>query len=741
MNISCCSLIYRWFVKGVNFLGVLAAIYLIGPGLEALATPTPVFSPSSQMSVNQFMVQVSCGDPQAEIRYTTNGMDPTQTDAIITSGSMVFIGGNLTLKARAWDANGNTSSIASAYYSLTGKVACGSKHVIALQSNGRLSAWGLQTNGRLGNGSIASTSVLVPVRVLQSASTLFNNGADIAAGNDQCVVVDSSSNPWTFGNNSNGQLGNNTTTASAYPVRVLKSTVAGDYLTGIEQVSAGTSFSLATGSNGWLWAWGTTASGCLGNGVSSGNQPFAVNVTTTDAGNPKLTGIVLAEAGATFGLALDGTGQVWSWGLNSNGQLGIGNITIQTRASRVKLNATTNFTGCRAVAAGIAHGIALANDGTVWCWGLQTNGRLGNGQSGSGNITYPVKVQSSATQYLGGVVAVTSGPDFNLALDAAGQVWAWGNNASGNLGDGTTTASVYAKPVALSMPVGVGVAGIAAGGAGGLGYSFVILSDGSVRSWGCNAQGELAINSTTTQKSPAAAAPGLYWNNQPPILSLNTGGSYTAPANATLNATATDNDGTVSRVDFYCGSRFLGSDTMAPYTVQLAGLTAGNYGVSAIAYDDCGASCAAVSGTVSVSDPVSPATPTRYSRGLGSDTNYLSYVIGLDFEKGVQLDPMGNNFSKFPGADNDVTKLPWFMRIQKHTAYQITNISGTVGYTLPFENPLVAFGAEGGGSALYTGQSYTFGVGSGGQLPSMTWLGDFRVEVYDKKIFRMTTQR
>lgn len=715
----------------------LAILLLIGLGASVLAQPSaPAFSSPAGIANTRFIAQITCSDSDVEIHYTTDGTDPTQSDTPIDSGSSVCIGRSLTLKARAWDLDGNASSVASAVYTLTGQIACGAQHVIALKSNGTLFAWGQQTGGRLGNGLTTSASVLLPVHVLKSGTINFSNVADIAAGNDHNLVLDSGAVPWTFGNNGNGQLGNNTKTASAYPVRVLKSGTAGDYLTGISQVAGGTGFSLATGSDGRLWAWGTTANGCLGNGATSGDQLFAVNVTTSGTGNPKLTGVVQAAAGATFALAVDGVGQIWSWGSNANGQLGIGSITQQARALRVKVSGSSIFTGASAVAAGISHSVALCsggtNNGSVWCWGLQTSGRLGNGQTAAGNIMYPVRVRTSGSQYLSNVVEVAAGPDFCLALDASAQVWAWGNNSSGNLGDGTTTASAYAKLVPLSLPTGVTVTGIRAGGAAGYGYGVAALSDGSLRAWGYNGQGELATNNTTTQKSPVIAAAGFCLDNQAPVLSLDTGGTYTSPANATLTANATDNDGRIDRVDFYLGSQFLGSDTVAPYTFQTGRLTAGNYAVSAVAYDDSGASSPVVTGTVVVADPVSPATPTRYSRGLGTDPTYHSYVVAVDFEKGVRLDATGNNFQRFPEAGNDVSKLPWFLRIQKYPAYQITNISGTIGYTLPFENPLVAFGAEGGGSPLYTGQSYTFGVGSGGQFPGTAGLGDFTVTIYDK---------
>ena len=220
-----------------------------------------------------------------------------------------------------------------------------------------------------------------------------------------------------------------------------------------------------------------------------------------------------------------------------------------------------------------------------------------------------------------------------------------------------------------------------------------------------------------------------------PVVNLTTSATstLTAPANVTLTASASESNGTIARVDFYQEGGYIGSAYSYPYNFPLNNLIAGGYTVSAVAVDGVGVSASSNNATFTILPPLTTSTSTRYTRGTSVDPFFNSYITAVNFEQGILLDATGNNFSKFPSANNDVTKLPWFLRIQKNTAYHI-NVAGSpsspqVSY-LPFENPLVAFGAEGGGSALYTGQSYSFEVSTGGRyVPD---INDLLINVYSK---------
>lgn len=202
-------------------------------------------------------------------------------------------------------------------------------------------------------------------------------------------------------------------------------------------------------------------------------------------------------------------------------------------------------------------------------------------------------------------------------------------------------------------------------------------------------------------------------------------GTLTAPATVTLTATASVTSGTIARVDFYQDGSYVASDTSSPYSYALSNVTPGNYQFRAVAVDSAGFSGLSNVVHLPVVPPVTTADSNRYFRGIGTDPTYRSYVVAVDFQKGVLLNPMGT--VQYPSGS-----LPWFLRIAKTTSYQIGVSGSSVAYPTPFENPVVAFGAEGGGSPLYAGQSYSFGVGSGSQYLASPQANDFLLSVYQK---------
>ncbi|HEY8964835.1 MAG TPA: DUF6531 domain-containing protein, partial [Candidatus Methylacidiphilales bacterium] len=190
-------------------------------------------------------------------------------------------------------------------------------------------------------------------------------------------------------------------------------------------------------------------------------------------------------------------------------------------------------------------------------------------------------------------------------------------------------------------------------------------------------------------------------------ISLTTSGAGTAPSTVTLTANVSGATSTIQRVDFYQGQSFLGSGSSVPFTCVMPNLPAGNYGVTAVSFDANGRSA-----TATASFQVAPLGTTAisnwYTRGVGSNPDLLSSIIALDFEKGILLDPTGTNASKFPNG------LPWFAQLATETVSTNYHVTPT-GYNLAFTNPLVAFGAAGGGSPLDTNQNYRFGVLAGTQ--------------------------
>ena len=237
-------------------------------------------------------------------------------------------------------------------------------------------------------------------------------------------------------------------------------------------IAAGASHSLAVKSDGTVWTWGLNSSGQLGNGNTT-NQKSPV----------KVTGIANASAvagGASHSLALRSDGTVSAWGPNGSGQLGNGTTTSSSTPVAV-----SSLSNAIAVAAGATHSLALRSDGTVSAWGLNSSGQLGNGTTT--NATTPVAV-SGLTR----VTAIAAGNSQSLALRVDGTVWSWGGNASGQLGNGTTTNS--STPVQVSSLTNV--VAIAAGGDN----SYALTRSGVVWAWGDDQYGQLG-NTGVTKKS------------------------------------------------------------------------------------------------------------------------------------------------------------------------------------------------------------------------------------------------
>ncbi|HAP31701.1 MAG TPA: hypothetical protein DCQ14_01405, partial [Firmicutes bacterium] len=213
-------------------------------------------------------------------------------------------------------------------------------------------------------------------------------------------------------------------------------------------------------------------------------------------GGNYLTGIAAVAAGKAHTVALREDGTVWTWGRNLNGQLGDGStsgrlLPVQVVVSREPLVYLDNV---RAVAAGAEHTIALQNGGTVWAWGANANGRLGDGTTTQRLMAVQVVRTLNPLAYLQNVRVVAAGTAHTLALGTDGKIWAWGANGSGQLGDGSTGQRT--TPVELSAINNVNF--VAAGGD----HSLALKNDETAWAWGNNSFGQLGIGSTTRQTVP-----------------------------------------------------------------------------------------------------------------------------------------------------------------------------------------------------------------------------------------------
>ncbi|RYD99337.1 MAG: hypothetical protein EOP50_04350, partial [Sphingobacteriales bacterium] len=408
---------------------------------------------------------------------------PISGVAAIAVGNLHSIAVTLNGTVWAWGQNSNGQlGIGSTTYKTTAthvgntgrivEVACGLYHSVALSYDGALTAWGYNVYGQLGDGT--TTQRIAPTQV----SGFY--GASIAAGQQHSLVVTRAGTVWGWGNNLDGQLGDRTNNNYRYaPVQAMNA--SGTPLTDVRAVSGGDLHSVAVTRGGAVWAWGYNTSGQLGDGTTTSRSSA---VQAKDITGAYLSGVVAVSGGRYHTLALrQQDGKVWAWGSNAQSQLGNGvSGSVSMTAGLVKdwFGSSSELSSVIAVSAGSYHNLALKQDGTVWAWGLNNNGQLGDGTYTNRTTAVPVQqtVQTSGSVLtaLTDVVAIAAGDSHSVALKRDGSVWVWGNNSQGQLGDETTTQQVAAVQVGSIS----GVTLIAADRA----CTLAIKADGTAWAWG-----------------------------------------------------------------------------------------------------------------------------------------------------------------------------------------------------------------------------------------------------------------
>src|SRR6202042_3854447 len=249
---------------------------------------------------------------------------------------------------------------------------------------------------------------------------------------------------------------------------------------------------LALSSAGQVYAWGYNLDGQLGDG---GTASSSVPVVVSGGAIPAGTTFTKIAAGASFSLALSSTGQLYGWGDNLFGQVGNGSTTGSPvlAPALVSGGAIPAGTTITQIAAGAVDSLALSSTGQVYAWGFDTNGELGNGSMSSSPVPVSVSVPIGTT-----FTQIAAGGYHGLALSSTGKVYAWGLNEYGELGNGTQTGSLV--PVAVSS--GLTFSQITAGEA----HSLALSSSGRVYAWGDNDGGELGNNTTTSSPVPFAVS-------------------------------------------------------------------------------------------------------------------------------------------------------------------------------------------------------------------------------------------
>ena len=330
---------------------------------------------------------------------------------------------------------------------------------------GKVSAWGDNGHGHLGNGrSDAARNTPMAVSNLGGVKS-------VKAGCHHSLALKRDGTVRAWGYNAFGQLGDGTNSRRTVPVKVK--------IKNVKAIAAGCDHNLALKKDGTVWAWGYGYYGQLGNGRCRASSNIRVRVDNLGAGTRA------RAAGKNFSLALTGDNRVRSWGYNAEGELGNGTSGPDT--NRARPVPVRNLANVRMISTDsyADHSLALLANGTVRAWGGNYYGALGDGTAANFR-TKPVVVSK-----LSGVRAIAAGGFHSLALLESGRVRSWGYNSAGQLGN-----DAHGSGTNRSTPVAVkGLANVKSI-SGGAYNSMAVLESGRARSWGDNSRGQLGTGRT-----------------------------------------------------------------------------------------------------------------------------------------------------------------------------------------------------------------------------------------------------
>jgi alpha-tubulin suppressor-like RCC1 family protein len=284
-------------------------------------------------------------------------------------------------------------------------------HVLALKSNNTLWAWGRGQDGRLGLGDTVSRSSPTQIGAL-------TNWTAASAGYSSSLALKSDGTLWAWGSGTGGKIGDGSTIDRLSPVQV-------GALTTWTQISSGAYNSFAIKTDGTLWAWGYNFGHLGTNNQVSRSSPVQIGALTNWS-------FVASGARTTSAIKTDNT--LWIWGVNNFGQLGDG--TVVNRSSPVQIGALTNWqqSSCGGQYTSDSFCVAVKTDGTLWAWGANNFGQLA--QDNTTRRSSPVQV-GALTTWASASAGATGGVGVAAAIKTDKTLWTWGRNSFGSLGDNT----------------------------------------------------------------------------------------------------------------------------------------------------------------------------------------------------------------------------------------------------------------------------------------------------------------
>jgi len=351
--------------------------------------------------------------------------------------------------------------------------------------------------GATGATALAAFSDTTASSANSLAAGIWDGIADVAAGEEHSCAALLDGTAWCWGENGRGQLGDGTTTDRSAATQVVGSGGTG-YLADVVGITAGAEHTCAVLDDGTAWCWGENGQGQLGVGSKSDSR-YPVQVDGI-GGTGTLPGVDEIEGGRQHTCALLTAGTMACWGDNAKKQLGDGTGTDRRSPVQVVGSGGTGTLGSIAgIGLGEQHTCAALDDGSAWCWGEGSRHRLGNGSTTDRNTPTQVK-GSGGTGTLAGVAQIDGGNQHTCAVLTDGSIRCWGRNNNGELGIGSHTDQRY--PVQVGGRGGSGTLADVDAVSGGRDHTCAIHGDGSVSCWGRNDLGQLGDGTTTERTSP-----------------------------------------------------------------------------------------------------------------------------------------------------------------------------------------------------------------------------------------------
>ena len=341
-----------------------------------------------------------------------------------------------------------------------------------------LYTWGSGSNGQLGLDFAESVNVSSPTQVGSLTTWSKVSGA---GRNGFSFAIKTDGTLWTWGLNTSGQLGTNDLVSRSSPVQI-------GSLTNWAEVSTMALNSLAVKTDGTLWAWGVNNNGQVGtNDLVSRSSPVQIGANTD---------WYKVAAGDAFSLALKTDGTMWSWGNQdvSSGKLGQNDLI--NRSSPTQIGSLTTWA---VIAAGERVGLAVKTDGTIWTWGNQNFGRLGNSVNSNAGVSSPIQI-GALTNWS----TPNLGSEGSFAIKTDGTLWGWSLGGNGRLGTGNT--------ISRSSPVQIGSDTNWSKIASGPEFAVATKTDKTLWTWGIGTSGQLGHNAAVSLSSPVQVGAETIWN-------------------------------------------------------------------------------------------------------------------------------------------------------------------------------------------------------------------------------------